>query len=211
LPDELFDLTMLEFLDCSLNGLANEISSEIGKLSGKLSHLDLQYNKFNGQIPYEVFSLSQLTYLSFFSNTLSGELSSEIGKLSQLELFDIGMNNLKGSLPWEIGGIPLVELYLEQNDFEGTLPSEWARLTDLKYFQANDNANLRGLVPMDFATLSLIEVSLEGTSLGGIEEAFCAAGKAYDTMWADCGGDSPEVECTCCTVCCIEGQNCEEA
>ena len=63
----------------------------------------------------------------------------------------------------------------------------------------NVPAGLGGL-----ATLNKAYFSLNGIT-GGLENQFCGGSQKYfSELVADCAGDNPEVECSCCTICCDE-------
>ncbi|KAL3920543.1 MAG: hypothetical protein SGILL_003208 [Bacillariaceae sp.] len=211
LPEELYELTVLTFLDLTFNGFSGSLSTSISKLS-QLEYFSIAINKLRGPIPDEAYALSQLTTLWTFQNILTGTLSTQVGLLSNIIDFDVASNNLRGNLPSELGNLRnSTNLFLEDNDFVGTLPTDLAELTKLKELVIYDNFGLEGLVPRGLANLRLSTVRVDGTDLLGIEEAFCSSGREYDEMAADCLGDDPKVECSCCDTCCdSDGQNCED-
>ena len=67
--------------------------------SGKVTSIDLRYNKLSGPIPSSIGSLSHLKVLVLNYNQLSGPIPSSIGSLSQLEKLDLNKNRLSGPIP----------------------------------------------------------------------------------------------------------------
>lgn len=132
-----------------------------------------------GHLPSEVGELENLESLFLHGNTLQGFLPSEIGKLINLKNLRLDDNNLlSGPLP-DIEGLQKLEtLYLNNNSFGGGLaPESFASLTRIKSLSIHGN-HFTGSVPTTLCTLP------------GITE-----------LTADCGGDNPEVNCDCCTLC----------
>jgi hypothetical protein len=62
----------------------------------------IKYILFDGTIPLEIDSLTNLVYLWVEDNALSGTLSTEIGKMSSLASLDLDKNDLDGTLSMEI-------------------------------------------------------------------------------------------------------------
>ena len=82
-------------LNLSFNRLKGDLPRELGKLS-KLEKLHLSRNSLTGEIPAELGKLSSLKMLNLRSNWLVGEIPSELGKLSNLETLDLGVNGSTG-------------------------------------------------------------------------------------------------------------------
>lgn len=90
-----------------------------------LKSLYLSHNFFNGTIPVFMFeNLTHLKKLWLSDNFLTGTIPSSIGKMTVL-----------------------MELHLENNQFDGNLPDQ--PVTSLKYFNVSNNL-LRGLIPKHF-------------------------------------------------------------
>jgi len=79
----------------------------------------------------------------------------------------------------------LVGLYLYNNALTGTIPSEVAEMA------------------------SLIWLSLEGNKFLGSYNAFCRIQTDFDYFDVDCAPDDDTLDCTCCTHCCDEDNNCK--
>jgi hypothetical protein len=75
-------------------------------------------------------------------------------------------------------------------------------LSDLRQLYLFSN-KLSGVVPPELSQMrNLNAMGLENNDLiGEVPKDVCAIETLRD-VWADCGGDTPEVVCTCCTTCC---------
>ena len=93
-------------------------------------------------------------------------------------------------------------MILDSNNFTSTIPDCFGFLTDLRQLYVFSNA-LTGTVPSNLAQLQkLTELGMENNNLGGsVPNEVCAIAKLAD-VWADCGGQTPEILCECCSTCC---------
>lgn len=71
-----------------------------------------------------------------------------------------------------------------------------------------------GSIPTRLASITTLqEIYLKENKFSGnsLEAGFCAVGKQqhFEDLEADCGGNTPKVACSCCTICC-EGMICYE-
>jgi Leucine-rich repeat (LRR) protein len=82
----------------SNNLLVGPIWSSFGHLV-KLHVLDLSWNNFSGEIPYELSNMSSLEVLNLAHNSLNGTIPSSLMKLNFLSKFDVSYNNLTGHIP----------------------------------------------------------------------------------------------------------------
>ena len=126
-------------------------------------------------------------------NAFDGSLPSELGRL-QLEFIDACQCRLPASFqPLHIGHACLIFLSLSftaSNLLSGTFPIQLATLPDLEdiYIQKNDLT-------------------------GDLNAEFCNGNSGkYSHFVADCAGSTPEISCSCCTLCCdAQGENCGES
>ena len=134
-------------LELSFNRLKGDLPRELGKLS-KLEKLHLSRNALTGEIPAELGKLSNLGRLDLYDNLLTGEIPVEIGKLSNLEELDLSRNELTGEIPAELGQLSnLGSLDLEGNALTGEIPAELGQLSNLGRMFISDGNEFTGCVP----------------------------------------------------------------
>ena len=143
---------------------------------GRITALTLNDNNLTGSITNwtGIGDLHNLTYLDMSRNRISGSLPAEIGNIQNIEIIGLSFNQLQGQIPTTMGNInsntdvTLTELTLQRNNFTGTLPTELARLTDLKMFQLGFN-HVSGSISADWANMTDLQVlylnsnNIEGT------------------------------------------------
>eukprot|EP00934_Nitzschia_sp_Nitz4_P001128 Nitzschia sp. Nitz4//scaffold130_size63480//45825//46751//NITZ4_006255-RA/size63480-exonerate_protein2genome-gene-0.23-mRNA-1//1//CDS//3329535207//1128//frame0 len=181
-----------------------------------LIDLELANNRISGTLPSTwATTLPNLETIWVENNRLSGTIPSEWQAMVKIEWLDLGSNGITGAIPTILSVMTNLEyLYLEYNDLSGTLPSEIGSLSLLKNLLVQGNIRLEGTVPSEYASLSgLDQFWMEDTSLtGSLNGMFCNASftMSRPTLKADCLGDVPEMECSCCDYCCTsDGLDCE--
>ncbi|GAX10824.1 hypothetical protein FisN_1Hh366 [Fistulifera solaris] len=170
----------------------------------KIKKLALGYLKLDGILPRELYLLDQLKELDMHANDFQGVLPYKIvDGLRNLEILELHMNGFFGNLHKEIAGLrKLRELRLFGNYFAGTLPGkELASLKDLEVIDMYANF-LTGTIPAELGKLKKLRVlDLHDNNLvGSVPQAICNL--KLESLIVDCLGPNPEVQCSCCTVCC---------
>ncbi|KAG8501220.1 hypothetical protein CXB51_003319 [Gossypium anomalum] len=133
--------------------------------------LDLSKNFFQGHIPPELGSLSQLKQLSLSWNLLEGDIPSELGFLHQIVYLDLGSNRLAGHIPSSLfcnGSYSLQYIDLSNNSLSGEIPSKTeCSLRELRFLLLWSN-RLVGQVPQALSNSSKLQwVDLESNMLSG--------------------------------------------
>lgn len=106
-------------------------------------------------------------------------MPSELGELTKVAHLGLSSNVLSSTIPTELSAMTMLSnLQLEYNQLTGTVPSILGQLTRLRYMTLQGN-NLSGSMP----------------------SAVCARSRTLQTLAADCNGDSPKMECLCCSTC----------
>jgi hypothetical protein len=189
----------LEEMTLSYNFLTGAISDSDFLKNMRL--LLLAFNMLSGSIPESIYS-TKLEYLSLWDNQFNGSLSDKVGRCVELEILDLRNNDLAGTIPSQIGSLSNLEiLFLDQNLFTGTIPSEMGLLTRLSDLFLQNN-RLSGTVPVEFSSLSLRYLTLPANNITGSLDMVCNQTDIFPYVDADCGGEDPEVECSCCVSCC---------
>ncbi|KAL8162096.1 hypothetical protein V2J09_013585 [Rumex salicifolius] len=153
--------------------VVGQIPDEIWTLTN-LTNLNLAQNYLTGSISPSIGNLTKMQWLTFGINALSGNLPKEIGKLTQLKSLGISTNNFSGPLPSELGNIDgLQQLYMDSSGFVGEIPQTFSNFVNMQTMWASD-AEFNGSMP-DFIGnwTQLTDLRLEGNSfVGSIPSSF---------------------------------------
>ncbi|XP_035665254.1 leucine-rich repeat and death domain-containing protein 1-like [Branchiostoma floridae] len=134
IPEEVFDITDLEFLDVSRNKLTS-IPEAIGRLQ-KLYRLDA-YSNMLTSLPQAIGSLQKLTHLYVYHNKLAN-LPPGIEKLQKLILLSIHDNQLT-EVPSGVCSLPYLEVLSVGNNKLSTFPPGVEKLQKLRKLYINGN------------------------------------------------------------------------
>ena len=188
--------------ECQWYGISCDGVNSITKIA-------YEKNNLNGQIPDELSSLSSLTTLSLEKMSIRGTIPSSLGSLANLLSLDLDFNDLTGTIPPELGNIHGLKLLdLNDNRLSGSIDA-LAGFHHLLFAQLHHN-KFSGPISLDLGDLmELRAVTLFGNDLtGSIPQSLCnnkvENGGTLQHLEVDCGGDSPDVECDCCTQCWTE-------
>ncbi|KAG5551670.1 hypothetical protein RHGRI_009925 [Rhododendron griersonianum] len=175
IPKSIGNLSMMNKLYLEKNRLEGAIPSSLGDCQNLLE-ITLNENNLNGSIPRQLLIVSSLSIaLDLSRNRLSGSLPPEVGYLKNLAKIDISENVMSGEIPGSLGSCNSLEnLYLQQNSFQGSIPSSMESLRgtfSLKSLNLSFN-NVEGELPMRgvFTNASAISVAGNYRLCGGISE-----------------------------------------
>ncbi|KAJ0877927.1 putative non-specific serine/threonine protein kinase [Helianthus annuus] len=89
-----------------------------------VNNIDLSSNKFLGEIPVELTTLSELVGLNLANNHLSGGIPEDIGNMKALNSLDLSGNELGGMIPPSIAALTFLSyLNLSNNNLSGQIPT----------------------------------------------------------------------------------------
>lgn len=84
---------------------------------------DVSGNKLEGEIPQNLYNLTNLEFLDLHQNQLNGSIPSNLGNLSRLQYLDLSHNSLSGSIPSSLGNLKnLTHFNLSSNNLSGVIP-----------------------------------------------------------------------------------------
>jgi hypothetical protein len=107
-------------IDMSQNNLGGGQQIQYNLPTNKLERLNLAGNQFTGNLPYSIFSMSNLKYLNLNHNQLQGNITDVFSSLYSLTTLDLSFNSLAGDLPQGFTSLSsLKKLYLQNNQFTG--------------------------------------------------------------------------------------------
>lgn len=214
LPIDMPENFELQFLSLYENQLTGNLPSALMNLKA-LDHLDLSSNSFTGPVPDSIGEMTALLFLFLSENPFDrGEVPGNFDQLTNLYEISLRNTNREGPLPAFIGiekFKDLTLLDLGSNALTGPIPDSYGQQDKLKFLLLNDNEGINGKVPLSFGNLTRLRAAyLDGTSIEGDLDVLCDLPNfseivGEEAIYADCGGLSPEVNCTCGCLCCESG------
>lgn len=166
--------------------ISGEIPQELFLLT-ELMDLNLNQNVLNGSIPPGIGQLSKMEYLALGINNFTGVVPKELGNLTKLRSLSFSSNNFQGTLPPDLGNLTLLQqLYIDSSGVSGPIPQEFSNLKSLQIIWMSDNG-FTGKLPEFLGTFTeLKDLRLEGTNLEGpIPSSFSALTKLEDLRIGD--------------------------
>ncbi|XP_018838884.1 receptor-like protein 7 isoform X1 [Juglans regia] len=169
----LFRLLHLQNLTLANNDFNHsQIPSEIGNLSS-LTHLDLSYSQFSGQIPSAIQYLSKLSFLSLYSyydnyGLYTKNLASLVQNLTNLETLDFFGINISSTVPESLANLSSLKLLALSNcSLYGQFPTRIFHLPHLQKLDVWSNEDLTGHLPEFHTNSPLKYLYLDGTNFSG--------------------------------------------
>jgi len=104
IPDELCNLTELEFIDLSHNNLEGNIPICMQNLTHLIA-IDLKVNNLSGEMPTWMYDTPSFYGLDLSQNNFSGTIPKDIDDAADLSYFNISNNLLTGEIPAELMNI----------------------------------------------------------------------------------------------------------
>ncbi|KAH7677711.1 Non-specific serine/threonine protein kinase protein [Dioscorea alata] len=167
LPVIIDSLSGLRVLSLSENHLGGVIPESLGNL-GSLERLDLSLNELNGSIPESLSNLTNLLYFDLSHNKI-GKLPKSIGRLQKLQKLDLSSNQVQGWMPASIGDLRSLQyLDFSMNMITGAIPESFGNLTLLQHFDGSRGNNLSGKLPKAIGNLVHLQfLDLSHNSISG--------------------------------------------
>ncbi|KAK9993344.1 hypothetical protein SO802_023047 [Lithocarpus litseifolius] len=176
----LFRLVHLQVLDLSYNHFNySHIPSTIGNLS-MLTHLNLFYSFFFGQIPSELSLLNKLSFLDLSNNVFPNSsplpglelkkpnLKSLIQNLTNLEELHLIMVDISSPIPNQLANMSsLTSLTLSYCGLVGEFPIGILQLPNLQVLELHNNSDLIGYFPESHLSSHLKYLSVGSTGFYG--------------------------------------------
>jgi len=194
-------------------------------------------NNLNGTIPLSLYAQPSLLLATLSRNNLAGTIAEQIDGLASVEQVEVRDNSFTGPLPRRLGNLKqLRRAWFSDNQLTGPIPETWSGLRDIEsidlsnnnlsatlpenlstqwqsldFFSVESNPMMDGSVPNSLGELpTLTTFDLRDTGFtSGLEEVFCSKDVLPTSISADCGGEVPQIECSCCSSCCdADGGSC---
>lgn len=180
LPTEIGQMSSLEVLAIDSKLLMGTLPSEVGRLT-HLKRLELGHNSFHGTIPETVYDCVKLQILHLNNNLLTGTISTQISKLNMLQRGErtqvleflwyythilyflvspvhLNDNAFQGKIPSDLGNLrSLKELWLGSNRMTGNFPSELGEAGSVELIALNENL-LSGTLPDLFGKFTDLKI-----------------------------------------------------
>ncbi|XP_061343514.1 probable LRR receptor-like serine/threonine-protein kinase At3g47570 [Gastrolobium bilobum] len=173
IPEGIGQLIGLTSFTVKGNFLEGTIPNSIGKLKN-LVELVLEENQLSGNIPTIIGNLTMLSEVYLGANKFEGSIPPTLRYCTQMQSFSVYDNNLSGDIPNQTFGHlqGLINLYLYNNSFTGSIPSEFGNFKHLSALYLNAN-KLSGEIPMELgACLALAELVLGRNFFSGSIPSF---------------------------------------
>ncbi|XP_073046003.1 LOW QUALITY PROTEIN: uncharacterized protein [Primulina eburnea] len=134
-----------------------------------LTHLSLHDNKLTLQFPSFIIRCKSITLLDLSFNNLTGPIPESVFKnLLQLEYLGLNENSFEGNIPSSVGQLlNLKQLLLELNHLDSTIPPELGQCSNLTFLALAFNS-LTGPLPLSMSNLTqLTFLDLDDNNLSG--------------------------------------------
>ncbi|KAL6347457.1 hypothetical protein AAG906_025702 [Vitis piasezkii] len=120
IPTSICSARKLQVLDLSDNQLNGTIPTCLGNFSSELLVLNLGGNNLQGTMPWSY--AETLSTLVFNGNGLEGKVPRSLSTCKELEVLDLGDNQIHDTFPFWLGNLPQLQvLVLRSNKFYGPI------------------------------------------------------------------------------------------
>ncbi|KAJ3678391.1 hypothetical protein LUZ60_002194 [Juncus effusus] len=178
-------VTEINLSGLKLNG---QLGYQLSSLTS-VTKLNLEKNSFTGGVPYSISQMADLQSLYLAHNQLSGQVTDMFNKLTKLSTLDLSFNKFTGSLPLTFQYLTnLKTLYLQNNQFSGSI-NILGNLNNLQDLDVGNN-KLSGYIPKKLTSIDSIELGGNQWSTGIPPDGFDKASNAGSGSNGSNGGKS---------------------
>jgi Leucine-rich repeat (LRR) protein len=178
-PEELFSLNKLKEVLLINNNITGTLPSKISKWL-YLERLDVTRNKLSGSLP-SFKNLNKLHTLELSVNDWTGTLPKSLNKLPNLETLSLfgrySKSKLTGSILDFANNTKLRELYLEDQNFTGSIPTSFLRYNINKDQKVEVNLagnQLTGTLPQELGDrFDRLTIEITGNKITNISASLC--------------------------------------
>lgn len=162
LPKELSLLTTLVAVDFNFNLIRGSVPSTYQNFPN-MQNFFVMSNRLTGSIPSWIDKLTSIRNINLSHNLITGRIPTIMGNLVNMRGIALDNNLLEGNLDgvFDTSVIPgfrkLEQLYLENNQFTGTLGSHFVALANMTHLDISDN-EFAGVIPSHLFTMTNLEV-----------------------------------------------------
>ncbi|KAL6844064.1 hypothetical protein ACP4OV_025737 [Aristida adscensionis] len=162
----------LEMFNISANHFIGQLPANISLVFPNLKVLDVSRNNISGDLPPTLCNFSMMAFMDLSNNKFIGEVPACLFTDLPLRVLKLSNNNLEGLIFGGASNLTVMAIYLDSNNFEGTLPSNLSgglQIMDLHHNRLSSKLNA------SCWNLSSLEVlSVASNSLAGeIDPAIC--------------------------------------
>ncbi|CAN1129090.1 Leucine-rich repeat extensin-like protein 6 [Linum perenne] len=125
-------------IDLNHADISGYLPEELGLLTD-LALFHINSNRFVKTLPYSFRYLKLLYELDISNNRFSGDFPSVVFELPSLKFLDIRFNQFQGSVPSKLFGTKLDAIFINDNGFTSSLPSNLGDSTASVMVLANNN------------------------------------------------------------------------
>ncbi|MFQ6628097.1 hypothetical protein Gotur_006854 [Gossypium turneri] len=143
----------------NFSGEMANVDVSISEFPTSLREINLENNKFYGNLPRWIGNVLFLERLALSQNGFEGSIPMEFCNLNRLEFLDLSENNLFGSIPSCYNTLNIKHVHLHGSRLSGPLPIAFYNSSSLVTLDLRGN-NLTGSIPKWIGTLSSLSFLL---------------------------------------------------
>ncbi|KAI8561274.1 hypothetical protein RHMOL_Rhmol04G0326000 [Rhododendron molle] len=166
-------------IDLNHAGISGELPEELGLLTD-LALFHINSNFFSGTLPESFSKLRLLHELDVSNNLFSGTFPYVVLNIPSLKFLDIRFNKFEGELPSRLFDLRLDALFVNNNNFDSTLPKNLGN-SPVSVVVLGNNIQVNGCLPLSIGNMGgtlteivLVNMGLKGclpTEIGLLKEA----------------------------------------